>query len=145
MSTKPRPVPQQCRHCHNDAIVLTKIDYDAENRCGGYLHKFTVHDLEILICQACGEKIFTKKVDEQIQKGLRAHLLSIIINPTKTEDTMKIIIDAAYEWRSADVNEAACRLGIREDGIPPGMAAKELEEKLRNLRVILDMFREEHK
>jgi hypothetical protein len=55
-------------------VFLSTISYDAEVRHGGILHKFTVPNLEIPVCQECGEKVFTEKVDDQINVGLRRHL-----------------------------------------------------------------------
>jgi hypothetical protein len=53
---------------------MTVTSYDAEVRRDGRLHTFTIPGLHIPVCQACGEKVFTEKVDEQINSALRAHL-----------------------------------------------------------------------
>ena len=55
--------------------------YDAEVRHDGRLHKFTIPQLHLPICRACGEKVFTEKVDDQIGAALRA--ISICSLPTK--------------------------------------------------------------
>jgi hypothetical protein len=69
-----RPFPWQCGHCGKDQVFLATTSYDAEVRHGGRLHAFTVPNLEIPVCRACGEKVFTEKVDEQITKALWSHL-----------------------------------------------------------------------
>ena len=48
--------------------------YDAEVRHGHQLHTFTIPNLEMPICQSCGEKVFTENVDRQVNDALRAHL-----------------------------------------------------------------------
>ncbi len=65
----------QCRNCgERNADVLGKIDYDAEVLYQGVLYKFTIVDLELPICQVCGERTFTKDVDEQFTVALHKHL-----------------------------------------------------------------------
>lgn len=55
------------------------------------------------------------------------------------KDCIKLILEAAYEWRTAEVHAAACRLGIREDRMD---CANEVEwEKLSQLRIMLDKYR----
>jgi hypothetical protein len=69
-----RQFPWRCRHCTNKEVVLTTVSYDAEVRHDGRLYAFRVPCLEIPACQACGEKVFTEKVDDQINAALRLHL-----------------------------------------------------------------------
>ncbi len=54
----------------------------------------------------------------------------------KINACVKVIIEAAYEWRSAEVHAAACQLGIRED--KTGCADEVREEKLTQLIILLD-------
>jgi hypothetical protein len=49
---------------------LETIEYLAEIRHDGRLHKFTILNLELLVCQSCGEKVFTEKVDTQENDAL---------------------------------------------------------------------------
>ena len=83
---------------------MTTISYDAEVRHDGRLYAFTVPDLLLPVCQACGNKVFTEKVDDQINAALRLtlHLL--------TPDEMR----TALERVAMSQKEAAERLGIAE-------------------------------
>lgn len=69
-----RPFPWRCRRCAKNDVVLTTIPYNAEIRHDGRTHQFMVPNLQIPVCQACGEKVFTEQVDEQINAALRSHL-----------------------------------------------------------------------
>ena len=53
---------------------MKTISYDTEFRHDGKLHHFTVPELKIPVCEACGEKVFNEKVDDQITDALRVHL-----------------------------------------------------------------------
>lgn len=54
---------------------------------------------------------------------------------------LRLIVDAAYEWRAADVHEAACFLGER-DGILLD-ARKNVVRKGDALRILLDRYQSE--
>src|ERR1051325_5477446 len=69
-----RPCPWKCHHCFKNQVVMKTVSYDAEVRHDGRLHKFTVPDLKLPVCQACGEKVFTEQADDQINAALRSHL-----------------------------------------------------------------------
>ncbi len=69
-----RAFPWQCRRCAKKEVELATISYDAEIRHDGRLHKFAVPNLDIPVCRACGEKVFSEKVDDQINGALRSHL-----------------------------------------------------------------------
>ena len=53
---------------------MKAISFDAEFRHDGKLHHFTVPELKIPVCEACGEKVFNENVDDQITDALRVHL-----------------------------------------------------------------------
>jgi hypothetical protein len=53
---------------------MATLSYNAEVRHDGRVYTFTVPSLNIPVCQACGAKVFTEKVDEQLSAALRAHL-----------------------------------------------------------------------
>ena len=82
-----RPFPWRCRHCGKCEVTLAKTDYAAEVRHDGRLHKFTIADLEIPVCGACGERVFTEKVDGQVNEALRAHL--DLLTPAQIRDAIK--------------------------------------------------------
>src|SRR5438876_10765051 len=69
-----RPFPWRCSHCGKNQVFLTTLSYDAEVRHDGRLYAFQVPNLDIPVCRACGEKVFTEKVDGQINAALRLHL-----------------------------------------------------------------------
>ena len=73
-----RPFPWRCRHCGKDEVFMDTVTYEAEIRHDGRLHKFTVPKLELPVCQACGEKVFTETVDDQINIALQAHLHALM-------------------------------------------------------------------
>jgi len=83
---------------------MTTMNYDAEVRHDGRLHTFTVLHLNIPVCAACGEKVFTEKVDDQINAALRSHLQ--LLTPHE--------IRKALDRLNMTQKEAAERLGIAE-------------------------------
>ena len=64
-----RPFPWRCRHCGKIQVDMTTISYDAEVRHDGRVHEFTVHNLSLPVCEACGTKVFTENVDDQINSA----------------------------------------------------------------------------
>ncbi len=78
--------------------------YQAEVRHDGRLYTFTIPRLELPVCQACGEQVFTEKVDEQVNAALRAHLNLL------TPDQIREGIERIGMTQKA----AAQRLGIAE-------------------------------
>ena len=80
------------------------MSYDAEVRHDGRLYTFTIPDLDIPVCQACGNKVFTEKVDDQISAALRFEL--DLLTPEKMREALGQI--------SMTQKEAAERLGIAE-------------------------------
>jgi putative zinc finger/helix-turn-helix YgiT family protein len=83
---------------------MTRMSYDAEVRHDGRLYTFTIPDLDIPVCQACGNKVFTEKVDDQISAALRSEL--DLLTPQKMREALGRI--------SMTQKEAAERLGIAE-------------------------------
>src|SRR5258708_39736752 len=69
-----RPFPWGCRKCGKNEVVMGSVSYDAEIRHDGRVYSFTIPQLNLPVCHACGEKVFTEKVDDQISAALRAHL-----------------------------------------------------------------------
>ena len=83
---------------------MSTICYEAEIRHDGRLYTFTIPHLDIPVCQACGEKVFTEKVDDQINAALRSHLH--LLTPAEMR--------AALERVGMTQKQAADRLGIAE-------------------------------
>lgn len=99
-----RPFPSQCRRCGRKDVVLTTISYDAEIRHDGRTYRFMVPNLEVPVCRACGEKVFSEKVDDQINVALRSHLCLLTPSEMRT----------ALDRLGITPKEAADRLGIAE-------------------------------
>jgi transcriptional regulator with XRE-family HTH domain len=83
---------------------METVSYDAEIRHDGRVHAFTIPELHIPVCQACGEKVFTESVEDQEFAALRAHLH--LLSP---EDMRK-----GLERLNLTQKEAAKRIGIAE-------------------------------
>jgi hypothetical protein len=60
---------------------MTTLSYDAEVRHDGRLYHVTIPQLAIPVCRNCGQKVFTEKVDEQIDAALRAQLKLLPLGP----------------------------------------------------------------
>src|SRR5258708_7102473 len=96
------PFPWKCHKCFKKEVVMGTASYDAEVKHDGRLHSFMTPQLHLPICQACGEQVFTEKVNDQIGAALRAHLHLL------TPDEMR----AGLERLNLTQKEAAERLGI---------------------------------
>jgi ribosome-binding protein aMBF1 (putative translation factor) len=83
---------------------MARTDYKAEVRHDGRLHTFTVANLELPVCQACGEKVFTEEVDRQVNRALRVHLN--LLTPAQ--------IRRAIERVDMSQKEISERLGVAE-------------------------------
>jgi putative zinc finger/helix-turn-helix YgiT family protein len=99
-----RPFPWRCGHCGKDQVFMATMNYSASVKHDGLLHEFQVPNLEIPVCKACGEKVFTEKADDQINAALRSHLR--LLTPQE--------ICAALERVAMTQKEASERLGIAE-------------------------------
>lgn len=96
--------PWRCRHCGANEVVMATTAYEAEVRHDGRLHAFTIPELNLPICQACGEKVFTETVDRQVNDALRAHLQ--LLTPSQIRE--------AIERIGKSQKEVARCLGIAE-------------------------------
>ena len=99
-----QPFPWKCHHCFKNQVVMRTVCYDAEFRHDGRLYTFTVPKLKIPVCEACGERVFTEEVDDQITDALRSHLH--LLTPDE--------IRAGLQRLNMTQREAAERLGIAE-------------------------------
>lgn len=99
-----RPFPWRCRQCRQETVVPTRIDYPAKVNYDGRLVSFVAKGIEIPICQNCGDKRFTLKVDDQINAALCAHLG--LLTPEH--------IRAEVERLGLSQKQVAERLGIAE-------------------------------
>lgn len=99
-----RPYPWRCRRCGKDQVFPATIAYDAEVRHDGRSYPFTVSALELPVCRACGERVFTEEVDDQVQAALRSHLH--LLSPEE--------IRQALDRLRLTQKDAADRLGLAE-------------------------------
>jgi DNA-binding transcriptional regulator YiaG len=83
---------------------MAKSSYDAEIRHDGRLYAFTIPELAMPVCQVCGTKVLTEKVDEQINAAFRSHLQLM------TPEEMR----AALERVGMTQKGASERLGVAE-------------------------------
>ena len=100
-----RPFPWRCRNCGKRRVILARLDYEAEVRHDGRLHKFLVPDLELPVCQACGARAITDRVDREINDQLRAHLG--LLHPSQMRDALTRL--------AMTQKELAKRLGIAQE------------------------------
>lgn len=82
----------------------TKIPYSVEVKHDGTLYTIEIPQLEIPICAACGEKVFTNEVDEQITEALRAHLR--LLAPAQIRGAIKAL--------GMSQKQVAERIGVAE-------------------------------
>ncbi len=83
---------------------MTTVAYEAEVRHDGRLYQFKIPHLELPVCQACGEMVFTEQVDAQITDALRNHLH--LLTPAQ--------IHAGIKRVGMSQKDFAARLGIAE-------------------------------
>ena len=125
------PFPWRCRQCGKPQVVMKSVNYDAEVRHDGRLYSFTIPRLEVPVCKACGAKVFTAKVDDQINAALRAHLN--LLTPDE--------IRAALERVGLTQKEAAERLGIAEATLSRWLNETQIQSRAMDnfLRVFFDL------
>lgn len=128
-----RPFPWRCRKCGKLEVVMDTQRYDAEVRHDGRVCAFTIPKLSIPVCQACGAKVFTEKVDDQINAGLRAHLR--LLTPEE--------IRAGLDRIGMTQKEAAERLGIAEATVSRWLTETQIQSRaLDNLLRVYFAFPE---
>jgi putative zinc finger/helix-turn-helix YgiT family protein len=126
-----RPFPWRCHNCGREDVVMTTVAYPAEVRHDGRLHQFTIPELKIPCCRACGEKVFTGAVDQQVNDALRAHLK--LLTPVQISEAI-----AALGLTQKDVSE---RLGIAEATLSRWMTETQIQSRaLDNLLRIFFAF-----
>jgi putative zinc finger/helix-turn-helix YgiT family protein len=99
-----RPFPWRCPICCKGEVTPQEISYTAEVNHDGDLHKLVLPRLTIPKCSACGQLLFTDRVDEQINEALRTHLR--LLRPEQIEVGRKAL--------SLTQGELAEKLGVAE-------------------------------
>ena len=105
-----QPFPSRCNQCGKRAVDMATIEYAAEVRHDGRLHAFTIANLQIPVCQTCGEKVFTDDVDRQVNDALRLHLK--FLTPAKIRN--------ALDRLDLSQKELAAIRYCRSDDLPVG-------------------------
>lgn len=100
-------LPAQCPRCLTRALALRVVPHNAEVAHDGRLYQIHIPSLTVPVCTACGEKVFTNEVDDQISAALRAHLK--LLSPEK--------IRTQREHLGLQQRELAERLGVPETTI----------------------------
>jgi DNA-binding transcriptional regulator YiaG len=100
-------------------VAMATISYDAEVRHDGRVYAFTVPNLSLPICGACGTKVFTEKVDDQINVALRENLRLLTPQEMRT----------ALERVKMSQKEAAERLGIAEATLSRWLSETQIQSR----------------
>lgn len=98
---------------------MAQITYEAEIRHDGRLYKFAVPKLEIPICGACGEKVFSEQVDDQLNAALRLHLR--LLAPVEMR--------SALERIGMTQRDAADRLGVAEATLSRWLTGAQIQSR----------------
>lgn len=114
-----RPFPWRCRQCGKQEVAMATIEYQAEVRHDGKLHTFTIPQLEIPVCQACGARVFTESVDGQVNNALRAHLN--LLTPDQIREGIKRV--------GLSQKEITSRLGIAEATLSRWLNETQIESR----------------
>ena len=114
-----RPFPQRCPRCAKKEVALTQIPYDAQIRHDGRLYKFAVPNLDIPVCRACGEKVFSEQVDDQLNAALRLHLR--LLTPAGMR--------SALERIGMTQRDAAHRLGVAEETLSRWLTGAQIQSR----------------
>jgi DNA-binding transcriptional regulator YiaG len=69
-----KPFPRRCPECGKVKVRPAAIGYDAEVKHDGRLYTFSIPELQVNQCAACGEVLFSNVTDDQISQALREHL-----------------------------------------------------------------------
>ncbi len=81
--------------------------YNAKVNHDGRVYELAIADLRVPKCSACGEMVFSTRVDEQISDALRASLY--LLTPEQ--------IQQARHKLGLGVGELAERLGVSEESV----------------------------
>lgn len=100
-----KPFPWLCRNCRQMRVEPQRVDYQDSVRYDDHLVSYLARDIEIPICQNCGEKVFTEKVDSQLCEALQRHLQ--LLTPSQIREGIGRL--------GISRKEVADRLGIAED------------------------------
>lgn len=101
---KQKPFPWRCPKCRLREVRPAVTSYTAQVKHDGRLHEVAIDRLEIPTCRSCGERVFSKRVDDQISQALRAQLR--LLSPNQIRDRLREL--------GLSQKQAAARLGVAE-------------------------------
>lgn len=104
---------------------MTAAPYEQEIRHDGRLYAFKLERLDIPVCRACGEKVFTEEVDDQIHAALRSDLRLL------TPEEMRI----ALQRVGMTQKEAADRHGIAEGTLSRRLNEMQIQSRAMDNRL----------
>lgn len=122
-------IPRRCPRCGKREVTMATIHYEAEVRHDGRLHTFSIPDLQVPVCCACGERIFTEQADTQVNAALRAHLR--LLTPAQ--------ISAGIHRVGGSQKEVCEQLGIAEATLSRWLNESQIQSRAMDnfLRVYL--------
>ncbi len=100
-------------------MVPVSTSYTGQVKYDGRLYSVNIQALEIPTCRACGERVFTNRVEESISEALRAQLH--LLTPEQ--------IDRAIRLLGMEPDEVARRLGIQEDVLSAWIAGTVIQPR----------------
>lgn len=101
---KDKPLPWRCPRCGKKEVRPHTSSFSMEVRHDGQLHDVQLEAVDIPTCGSCGERVFSKAVDEAISNALRKKLRLL------TPDQIRRCIAAL----GVSQKEVAARLGVAE-------------------------------
>ncbi len=103
-ATEQKPFPWRCPKCRRREVRPRVGPYVAQVKHDGRLHQVPIDELEIPTCDACGERVFSRRVDQRISRELRRQLR--LLSPEQ--------IRSAVAALGTSQKELAARLGVAE-------------------------------
>lgn len=71
---KEKPFPWRCAKCGSREVFPVSQRYEFNASYDGRSYQFAVDRLEIPTCRSCGERVFSKNVNEEIDRTIRVEL-----------------------------------------------------------------------
>ena len=71
---KEKPFPWRCPKCGSREVSPSAQPYKFSANYDGRIYQFEVDSLDIPTCRSCGERVFSKTVNDEIDKAIRRQL-----------------------------------------------------------------------
>jgi DNA-binding transcriptional regulator YiaG len=109
-------------------VTIRTIEYQAAVKHDGRLYEFSIPELTIPVCDACGERVFTSDVDRQVNEALRSHLR--LLSPSQIRGRIKEI--------GMSQKEVARCIGIAEETLSRWLNESQIQS--RAMDILLRVF-----